>query len=345
MALNTEKVEKIGYNHTMKPLDASVIKFNKIYAEGVMDLYSKDYFTERYIIRYLKEDIPKGVSYRYQRKIKENIQDLNNDYRSKSTVSFMFKHCAKLMIDRGVYQRIMTNDPMLLVRGLYTYGRMEYLHNIVKPFEDSHSDCAHANDVIDSLAANDKEVIQAYITNIPGPAKVSCFGKILANCLYTAIKDDINNYSPTFEAIKKYIKSSDASKYDTALLEAVQAIILRDKSAFSQALEKIFHYHNYVWRERNELLNGHGINFQAHGLFNLARAKFEQAGLGPPDEPDNPHWDSGYYHALLKIGDKPRSFVVDIAAISPVMEKWLTTLPGKLDIEELFKDFPQEPST
>jgi len=320
----------------MKPLDASVIKFNKIYADGIINLYSEDYFTERYIIRYLKDLISEATANRYRRKIKENIQNLNNDFNTKSGVHFMFYRCAKLMIDYGVYQRITTNDPMFLVRGLYTYGRMKYLSNVVTPFEDF----GFVNDVLDSLAANDKEVILAYVTNVPGPEKVRCFGKILANCLYTAIKDDIANYPSTFEAIKKYAKSSDASKYDVALLEAVQAIILRDKSAFSQALEKIFHYHNYVWRERNELLNGHGINFQAHGLFNLAKIKFEQAGLGPPDEPDNPHWDSDYYHTLLEIGDKPRSFVVDISKISPVMEKWLRTLPGKLDIEELFQDFP-----
>lgn len=312
----------------MKPLDASIIKTGQAYAQAKMDRYGRDYFTEEYIIQYIKNNISDRLN--------KNIQEFSDENYAKTEVVWMLYFYAKLMIDYGVYQRITTNDPMFLVRGLYTYGRMKYLSNVVTPFEDF----GFVNDVLDSLAANDKEVILAYVTNVPGPEKVRCFGKILANCLYTAIKDDIANYPSTFEAIKKYAKSSDASKYDVALLEAVQAIILRDKSAFSQALEKIFYYHNYVWRERNELLNGHGINFQAHGLFNLAKAKFEQAGLGPPDEPDNPHWDSDYYHTLLEIGDKPRSFIVDISKISPVMEKWLKTLPGKLDIEELFQDFP-----
>ena len=312
----------------MKPLDASIIKTGQAYAQAKMDRYGRDYFTEDYIIQYIKNNISDRLN--------KNIQEFSDENYAKTEVVWMLYFYAKLMIDYGVYQRITTNDPMFLVRGLYTYGRMKYLSNVVTPFEDF----GFVNDVLDSLAANDKEVILAYVTNVPGPEKVRCFGKILANCLYTAIKDDIANYPSTFEAIKKYAKSSDASKYDVALLEAVQAIILRDKSAFSQALEKIFYYHNYVWRERNELLNGHGINFQAHGLFNLAKAKFEQAGLGPPDEPDNPHWDSDYYHTLLEIGDNPRSFIVDISKISPVMEKWLKTLPGKLDIEELFQDFP-----
>jgi len=312
----------------MKPLDASIIKTGQAYAQAKMDRYGRDYFTEEYIIQYIKNNISDRLN--------KNIQEFSDENYAKTEVVWMLYFYAKLMIDYGVYQRITTNDPMFLVRGLYTYGRMKYLSNVVTPFEDF----GFVNDVLDSLAANDKEVILAYVTNVPGPEKVRCFGKILANCLYTAIKDDIANYPSTFEAIKKYAKSSDASKYDVALLEAVQAIILRDKSAFSQALEKIFYYHNYVWRERNELLNGHGINFQAHGLFNLAKAKFEQAGLGPPDEPDNPHWDSDYYHTLLEIGDNPRSFIVDISKISPVMEKWLKTLPGKLDIEELFQDFP-----
>jgi hypothetical protein len=115
----------------------------------------------------------------------------------RTTIQTFIHLTANDVKQKGILERIINNDLEKQVSGIYTSGRLWYIHYATKELIVDGADCLHVYKIIDALSIRDFELVDKYLIILPGPAKHGHrFSKLICNGLYS-ILHSIKNGSLT----------------------------------------------------------------------------------------------------------------------------------------------------
>jgi len=243
----------------------------------------------------------------------------------RSHLTFNLAMMETYFYEYAIIQRVLHKDLDTLVCGLQTSARLDYLVRIVGGTGYSGSDAAHIWGLLRSLSVNDQTAVQAYTNHIPGPFKDSHPTVLLClNGLYMALGAlKVDN-----QVVTK-LKARKCSKFSMALMQAIAALLEKDKDVFIAAIDQMVAF----YRRRQELDSvPKMLAVEAHALVNLWETN--QPPLTEQDLPKKLPWDIALHETVRT----KTATTFDCSAQSPTLADWLTQLPGSLSFEALERE-------
>lgn len=224
----------------------------------------------------------------------------------------------------------MVNDNLKIFHdGLYTTQRILFLGN----------KCGNTDSYIminfrGGLAVFDKELLHAYLDQIPGPFKSGySFYISLATGLYLVLKSELREAS---NYLGERLVMKSLQKYERSILLCVKAIADRNKLLFVSEINnalKLFSRQNFYVNLADYL------SLEALGLYNLTAKTWEEI----PTEPESEYWDHNFFTYINNPDHKP-DFLIDFSKLSPLFAKWIEELSPELIMTDLVKDIENSKS-
>lgn len=321
----------------MKQTSKDRIEFDR-YIANTKGWKGENFFTVEYMQGQIHESMNKLTS-TYRKRLADTVgilsdseNAINTDLKLRRSFYTQISFRADEIMDYAIYSRYINGNVEDLLNGIFTYGRLSYLGNIVKPFSYSGTDCIHSRDILISAAGYDLPMLQAYLRAIPGPPqKGHLLLKSLETGLYALISEEAQIKKEAVVILTKAKETKVLGKWDKAVLSCIIAIITLNREAFSISLHDVLNLHARSSFTRGLLEH---ISFPAHTLYNFAYFAFEKGGLPLPEEPVHKYWDSELWN-LVKTSGQKREYIIDIKKESPVLAQWMDELPTILDFNLL----------
>lgn len=222
------------------------------------------------------------------------------------------------------------NNQKKLIDGLYTRQRLISLMYVANKLDYS----AHLYDLVYAVSINDKKLIEAFLKNLPGPFddEFNKVWKILTKSLYLIFDKNKTQekIDEVRDEIKRILELKSVQQYLKSFLKCFYDIINHDYDFFSEHVTDVLKSHDKIdsFYDRVGYVSLYSLAF-----YNLAY--FDKDRKTPmPAEPVHPLWDSELWHEIIKDNQK-REYIIDIEKVSPVLKRWMDTLPAKIDFEEL----------
>jgi hypothetical protein len=317
----------------MKPGSKDRKDFEKQVATLIGHNEGVNRFTQSYVENVLREKV-KSFPAHYNEEIKEekNLGEYASpfDIRVQNALAHRLSASAISILDYAVYARYMKGNVQDLLNGLHTYGRLNYLSNLLESFEHNGFYQENTYDLVNSVAGNDIALFQAYISNIaPNDGAI-------VNGIYVLLGEDSKHRIEVGKRLGEIAKNPQLGKYEKAILTCLSTIIFHNSTDFSDSLQAVLSLHNRsyeTWYNANLLRY---ISLPAHALYNLAYHDFAKAGLEAPEEPNHRLWDSDFWQLVKDSGQK-RTYTLDIKKEAPMLARWMDTLPATLDVDAFAK--------
>jgi len=304
------------------------------FVEGRKRLHGEDYFIMEYMIDDIKNTFNTMIIVRD--KFKKEQPDVNLEELLKRKFPVWTDSVGRTMHDYIFYER-MTNDNLkIFYDGLYTIQRILFLGDKYgsRGYWGGNTDSYIMINFRGGLAVYDKELVHAYLDQIPGPFDSGYpFYVSLATSIYLVLKSKLREAS---NYLKERLEMKRLTQYEHSILLCVKAIADRDELSFISEINntlKLYPRQHFYSNLADYL------SLEALGLYNLTTKVWGET----PTEPESEYWDHDFFTYINDSDHKP-DFLIDFSKLSPLFAKWIEKLPLELTITDLIKDIENSKS-
>lgn len=233
--------------------------------------------------------------------------------------------------DRGVIERLITDNPVHEVRGFRTSARLGYLMNVAGgPAYSGGYDCLHVFDMFLAIATEDRFAVSKFTERFPGPFESGHPSTVLlANAVYCVLAGDRDG----FQGLAEKLRTRKESRFFSAMYDCLLGMMAGDANLVGVAMDELLR-----WNRRQEQLNSAMqklICIPAHALYNLCLGAFAQLGRTPPQPPTGDTWDAAFHSFVHDAGRGSMPECFDFSGINPVLFQWVHELPSAVAVEAL----------
>jgi hypothetical protein len=269
-------------------------------------------------------------NYSFVRKNIEEIRKgkLDRKYLKKALQTFLYLTSNDVK-NKGITERILKDDTQMLIAGLYSSSRFQYINYSTKEFEDDGADCLHIYKVLDASSIKDFEVISKYLAVLPGPAKHGHrFSRLLCNSVYTILRKNPEEMTAAAAVIRKY---NDKAVFDKAMLDASLAIIEGSPERLREAIQTMLENNKKKYHNDGALQY---ICIAAHAFIHLAEYVHGDTWGDIAGNLKSIYWDEQFYTDVKFNRQGSLKGLCSLEAVSPILHRWAEELPVGFSLED-----------